>query len=284
MTIQVQCGKCGKTYQIDEKYLGRKVKCKTCGTPIVIAAQAAPAARPSAGRASPSQPPRGATPKRPPAQDPAWAPHEDDLLAGLSAAAAQEEDAPNLPPASFSTPSGASRRTQSSTRQSASQPTLDEYEGAAPVAAAECPACGGAMTPGAILCMTCGYNTQTGSQMTTHVVAAPPVVLPTTPAAARKSAPTSQERRGASNFRTRLGRLRYTFMIFGIGGPLLPMVHVQFILLNIFGPVAPIAALVCGIVGALLFFADGDFALAAVSGGGSVASFAIAYSQGAVHM
>ena len=53
----------------------------------------------------------------------------------------------------------------------------------------KCPSCGAGVQPGAVICIECGYNSQTGQRMATLGAAAPPTAafpprLPRQPSAA----------------------------------------------------------------------------------------------------
>ncbi len=155
MPIKVTC-KCGQGFVAKERLAGRTLKCPKCDTRLKIpqpkpAGQTQPSASPKqAGQPAQPQPkqrqqpaakPKQAVPKpkqvvsRPkqpapkPTELPALATGVDDPMADLLAEAG-----------------------------------LD----GAPAPGHTCPSCGAAMSPGAILCVACGYNQQSGRQLQTR--------------------------------------------------------------------------------------------------------------------
>ncbi|MEZ0266945.1 MAG: hypothetical protein ACAI43_19625, partial [Phycisphaerae bacterium] len=79
MGITARCGSCDKAYKVDDKFAGKKIKCKACGgvvaVPKVVSAvplDAAAPARPARQSAAPARtaPARQAPPPPPPLDDP----------------------------------------------------------------------------------------------------------------------------------------------------------------------------------------------------------------------
>lgn len=130
MAIAIQCGQCGKNYRVDDKLVGRRVKCKNCGGAIPV---------PAPGTNLPTNPFAASA-----------TPHEDDLLGGLKAASQSESlSAAPQPAMKYPTRAGG-------------HPT-------AATAARDCPACASAMPPNAIICTTCGFNIRTNTYMETQI-------------------------------------------------------------------------------------------------------------------
>ncbi|MFI5379040.1 MAG: hypothetical protein ACHRHE_07080 [Tepidisphaerales bacterium] len=99
-------------------------------------------------------------------------------------------------------------------------------EAAAPVAAPEqanCPGCGAAMEPGAVLCLNCGYNTRTGGQMTTEVAGGEAAPAATAGRAAdaypgrRRRGPAEKESGGSTKMYVILG-CALLLLAMGVGG------------------------------------------------------------------
>jgi hypothetical protein len=49
MSIQVSCAGCGKSYRVDDRFAGKRAKCKACGNEMLVPAAAAAAPRVAAG-------------------------------------------------------------------------------------------------------------------------------------------------------------------------------------------------------------------------------------------
>jgi hypothetical protein len=109
MSVTAQCGTCGKRFRVDDKFAGRKVRCKDCGGVIAVPALAGEAPLPSAARSAkpasttrsaPTSPP---APRRPAAvAPPPPPPPPDDPFGSIDAlmsleATGEVQDAPPLP-------------------------------------------------------------------------------------------------------------------------------------------------------------------------------------------
>lgn len=163
MSILVACSKCQKKYKVDDKFAGKKAKCKACGTAFSVPAE-----------------PKAAASK-------AAAP-EDDLMAGLQEAAASEHRATGAPATNFATRSEAqparpaARPSAGPPARPAAQPPSrpaprtpvesapdDGLDLAEPRRADACPGCGAALAPAAALCVACDYSRATGRSLNTQV-------------------------------------------------------------------------------------------------------------------
>jgi DNA-directed RNA polymerase subunit M/transcription elongation factor TFIIS len=118
MPIATSCNHCGKAYKVSSKFAGKKAKCTDCGNSFSIPAPMA-------------------------APVPNAALYENDMMAGLSDAAAMEGDAPAA--------AGAQARVSTA------------------VAQAKCPSCSQPMPAAAIICISCGYNRKTNQTMKVQV-------------------------------------------------------------------------------------------------------------------
>lgn len=136
MKLSIQCGQCGKQYQVKPELAGKKVKCQSCGTPIAVPASDAPAAaaaekKPAAAKSAAGKAPAAAA-----------------RQAAASPAAAKKAAAP---PAAGQMHS-----------------LLDEaLAGAARLPGAGemyCPGCKAIIPAASVLCVSCGFDLQAGRQ------------------------------------------------------------------------------------------------------------------------
>jgi hypothetical protein len=151
MPIPVACA-CGQKFAAQDRLAGKTVKCPKCGQPISI--PAAPGAAPA--KSTPS------TSKQPAA------------TAKPTAAKSAKQPPPNQPVDLFA----------KSPARPAAQPPVDLFASQGPpdagvggildeiglerfTSATRCPNCGGDMQAGAVICVRCGFNTQTGKQLRT---------------------------------------------------------------------------------------------------------------------
>lgn len=134
MPIKVSCS-CGQSFAAKDEMAGKTVKCPKCKQPLTIP-RAGSAGRPSA--------PRGQ---------------------GASAGAAQQAARANPQPTPRVQPAGGDLGD-----------LFDEIgiAAAAPDAGPPCPSCGKALKRGAVLCVECGFNLQTGQRLASMAAAAPP--------------------------------------------------------------------------------------------------------------
>lgn len=127
MPIKVTC-QCGKSFAAKDELAGKAVKCPNCQQPLRI---------PGAPAAAPAAPAR-------------------NLAAPLPSAAPRQQA---TSAAAFGPPSHAGGGAHS----------LFDEAGLkqAPVGATMCPGCAAPMTPGAVVCIKCGYNAKLGRRMET---------------------------------------------------------------------------------------------------------------------
>jgi hypothetical protein len=69
MSIQVSCAGCGKSYRVDDRFAGKRAKCKACGSEMLVPAAAAAAAAPPTAKAKVAATPAAAA--KPAARKPA---------------------------------------------------------------------------------------------------------------------------------------------------------------------------------------------------------------------
>jgi hypothetical protein len=121
-TVVVSCPECGKQTKAPAEFLGKKVRCKACGTAFTAAAPRAAARPPAAAPAAHRPPP-------PPEEEPPRRDDEDD-----------NDPGPYKVGGADMTP--------------------------------RCPECANEMeSEDAVVCLHCGYNTQTRERVTTRKVA-----------------------------------------------------------------------------------------------------------------
>ncbi|SMP61774.1 hypothetical protein SAMN06265222_107165 [Neorhodopirellula lusitana] len=135
MPIPIKC-QCGKSLSVRDELAGKAVKCPSCGKPVRVPAASG---KPAAGQ---------------PARRPAGAP------------ASPARPAPARPAPVAASPGFAQPASSSS-----SMDDLFAEEGMNKTITAICPACTAEMVTGAVMCMKCGYNQQTGERMMAHRVA-----------------------------------------------------------------------------------------------------------------
>jgi uncharacterized Zn finger protein (UPF0148 family) len=146
MPIRVVCA-CGAKLNAKDELAGRTVKCPKCSEPLKVpaASAATAAAKPSASQAKPAATPAASS-----------APQTKQ-------ASTQQNTAPQK--------TAQKKPSQPKAETAASKPDdmdslFDEIGLAAlPKSDTTCPKCGAGMKEGAVLCISCGYNTQTGKQL-----------------------------------------------------------------------------------------------------------------------
>jgi hypothetical protein len=157
MQITVICSTCQKRYKVDSKLGGKKLKCKACGALIAV-----PVLETAAGG--------------------------DDLLAGLTAAAAAEQKAPAAPAPG---PAGGSKA-RGVAKPAGIPLESEEGSGEMDFADSPCPQCGRALPTAARFCASCGFDRNAPKP----AAAAQPVGAPRPAAAPRAtSAPLPRELR-----------------------------------------------------------------------------------------
>lgn len=150
MKISIQCGQCGKQYQVKPELAGKKVKCQGCGTPISIPAAggerepkkpaAAKSAAPGAKKAPANKAAPGASAKAPPGKAVAAPP------AGKKGAVPAAAKPAAVPPPQHSI-------LDEAMAGAAKLPTAGEMY---------CPKCKAIIPANSVICITCGTNLQSG--------------------------------------------------------------------------------------------------------------------------
>ena len=142
-TAKFSCPSCGRQFSWKAELAGRSARCK-CGATIKVPAEPLPTP------AAPARPARAA------------------------AAAPAADDGNPLDSSDFSHAEPAPTAARGGGRAAASAPAAD--------AALRCPSCSGAMLPGAVICVNCGFNLKTGKRMST-LMGGPDADAPPAPAA-----------------------------------------------------------------------------------------------------
>jgi predicted Zn finger-like uncharacterized protein len=136
MKISIQCGQCGKQYQVKSELAGKKVKCQDCGTSIPVPAGGESQAEAPAKKASPA---------------PAKAPVAKTAPAAKAAPAKK-------PAAAAAAPAPAPAPLQHN--------ILDEAMATAARLPATgemyCPGCKSIIPAASVICVTCGFDLQSG--------------------------------------------------------------------------------------------------------------------------
>jgi hypothetical protein len=147
MHVELDCPGCGRQLRVIEQFAGRSMHCPSCGTAYRVPARTAPPAAPRAAPPAEDYPPvRPVGVITPPsARTP-----RDDAAADVYRLA---DEAPS-PPREAPAPAPA-----------AAPPTAAPPP--EPAGGANCPACGAATNAGAVVCLDCGFNRQTGKRLKT---------------------------------------------------------------------------------------------------------------------
>jgi ribosomal protein S27E len=141
MKISIQCGQCGKQYQVKPELAGKKVKCQACGTPIPV---------PAGGEAKAETAPKKAS-----------AP----AAKGAAKPSATAAKAPASTKAAASAPANANVNVN--VQPAAPQHSiLDEHMASAARLPGPgemyCPKCKAIISGASVICVTCGFSLQSG--------------------------------------------------------------------------------------------------------------------------
>jgi predicted Zn finger-like uncharacterized protein len=137
MPVEFACPECQRGYRVKDELTGKTAKCGKCGHRMRIPALEAAAAAPVKASAAPTASPRSVA-KTPQAKAPQ----------------------PKAPPARTSA-SWLDEELESAQPKAASAPRSTSKS---------CPACGAALAAGAVLCVSCGYDTRTHAKHETKHV------------------------------------------------------------------------------------------------------------------
>lgn len=144
----------------------------------------------------------------------------------------------------------------------------------------QCPTCGKDAAPGAVICVHCGYNFQTGARISTQMDAPASRPARVSSAPAKSSARARREDEAAC--RGGWNSWALTFSMFAIGAPLLPaLAGRQFVLLMVFGDFAPFMGIPCAIIAAIMWFNRDQKIWGAGTIAGAIAALLVAFSVGA---
>jgi hypothetical protein len=160
MPVEVGCAQCGKKYRVDDKLVGKKIRCKNCQNVMRVEGEAAGVAVEAKGSAKASVKAPVKTSQAPVVKK------RVSSGGGVQQRSAPQPEAPDLPDLSgldgLDVPSG---------------PTLelDEPEvrsAAAGRSEAGCPGCGAPFPAANRVCMNCGFNRASGQRAKTQVALA----------------------------------------------------------------------------------------------------------------
>lgn len=228
MAILFTCKTCGKPYQVDERFAGKKAACRACGTINAIPAESEADDIPLAPAAAPMTSLQTL---------PVRVPHFDDTFVPL--AAIPENSAADQAAANAAAEEGLELADVPPAPPAAKPP--QQIKKAIPLEA--CPNCGIGLATGTALCTSCGFNLKTGQKISTAVVAQG--VIP-------DELPDDEE---PSDRRPPTPALRLTSLILiliGVFVSALPLIGVRGL-----ATTGPLLGASLSMIGAVLYFIDG---------------------------
>ncbi len=134
MPIKAAC-QCGARFNAKDELAGKRVKCPKCGQPLVIPSAQSPAPQAPAQPQPQQQVPQQQVPQQPMPQQPPAQPQMPAMSGGLGNLLDEAGIGGDLPAANVP----------------------------------KCPNCSAEITPGSVICVECGFNSQTGATIKTHV-------------------------------------------------------------------------------------------------------------------
>lgn len=149
-TFVIACPDCGKQVKVSDEHVGKRVKCKECGTVYPVKAPAAKGPPPAPGKpkATKAQAGKGTRVKPPPPPTKAEAPEAPAEVEPAGYRYVEDDEDPNAP----------------------KQYTVQQDESTLP----RCPFCAVEMESAeALICLNCGYNTRTRQRPEVRQVYAP---------------------------------------------------------------------------------------------------------------
>jgi DNA-directed RNA polymerase subunit RPC12/RpoP len=161
-TIQVRCA-CGRKLTAPAGSEGKKARCPACGAKIVIGSQAT-APRQTAAAKTPAAANRSSA-NSASSSSSSTGPNRATAVAAKARANAGVAVAP--------APAPAPPANEDNDRFKALYEVADEMEAAPAAEVPRCPQCHSPMAGGAVLCVTCGYDSRTGQRLTTAALEQP---------------------------------------------------------------------------------------------------------------
>jgi HEAT repeat protein len=259
MAISFSCGTCGKPYKVDERFAGKKAKCRGCGAINKIPAGNEPHARP--GLLEPLATVDDAADDA--ALPLAGVEEEIKFESALSEAAAAEEslelaEDPDIAPPPQTPPRIAPRRVV---------PIPDAPVDPTPALPVNgCPMCGRPLEDGSVLCTECGFNRRTGQRVSTAVE--PDDDLD------------ELEEQGINPHAVRapnpgLRKMARLLIIAGVTVSLLSTIGLAARPLASLGSILPVLGALSALIGAVIFFIDGAWQWGAAGVGATVLSLIV---------
>jgi HEAT repeat protein len=263
MAISFSCGTCGKPYKVDERFAGKKAKCRACGAINKIPGD------------EPHTRPGLLDPLAPPVDDGDDAPlplagveEEIKFESALSEAAAAEEslelaEDPDIAPPPQTPPRIAPRRVLPVPAEPVDPTPALPVNG--------CPMCGRPLEDGSVLCTECGFNRRTGQRVSTAVEPEDDLdeledqgVNPNAPRAPNPG----------------LRKIAKWLIIGGATASVLSLAGLVARPLASLGSIIPVLGALSALIGAVIFFIDGAWQWGAAGVGATVLSLIILVGMG----
>lgn len=247
MPILFSCKTCGKPYQVDERFAGKKATCRACKTINAIPNPEDASDQTVAGLTSLQTAPVRVAPADAPPQPPHSASPRPNLLQAVQKAAAEEElelcDEVELVP-------------------EAAPPPAAKIKKVLPLET--CPECAAPLAAGAALCTACGFNLKTGQKIAT-AIAAPSAAAPADPATDPDlPAPPNVQRIAA-----------LVAIIIGLLLSILPLLGVHSL-----ASTGPLTGAALSMIGAAIYFIDGAWEWGLAGAGAMMVSVVILLAFG----
>jgi DNA-directed RNA polymerase subunit RPC12/RpoP len=169
MPVQIGCAQCGKKYRVDDKLVGKKIRCKECQAVVLVepvAGQAVMPVKKAAAGPAKSAPVKVAPAKPVPAKSApvkAAAPAKAKAAVANSSGGGIQNRASHLQPEALDLPD-----TDYLDLPPGGPIQLDESD-MAPVEHPACPSCGADFPLANRVCLGCGYNRASGQRAKTQV-------------------------------------------------------------------------------------------------------------------
>ncbi|MEX2093712.1 MAG: hypothetical protein WD971_13595 [Pirellulales bacterium] len=153
MPIQFACPSCARQYSVKDELAGKGAKCGQCGHRMKIPLAVAQHAATSHAAASQPPAPKSAALQSTPAKRVAATPSAAPSAAKVAAKSVAKVAPPKAPPADPGVCSWLDEELEIARVEAKTKPKPPPTE-------ASCPSCNGPMTPGAVICVKCGYDSR----------------------------------------------------------------------------------------------------------------------------